>query len=402
MTVLDQPNVRPGRSLIPVTILTGFLGAGKTTLLNRLLGDPALAGTAVIINEFGEIGLDHLMVESADEGIIELAAGCLCCTIRGELAITLENLLRGIDNGRTPDLSRIVIETTGLADPVPVIQSILLHPYLPSRFRIDGVVTVVDAVNGAASIDTQPEAMKQVAIADRLVLTKTDLPEADPKIALRLHRLNPGAPILDASRGEATPAALVDVGLFDPAAKSDEVRAWLAEEAFEEHAHGHDHDGLGFHTHHHGDHDHDHEHDDDDEDDHHHHHDVNRHGDDIRAFSVASGRSLSRAALANFLELLASAHGPKLLRVKGIVRVTEEPERPVVIQGAQSLFHPPLTLDRWPDADKRSRLVFITRDLPESFVQRMFDAFAGELRPDQPDAAALLDNPLAMPSARRN
>src|SRR6476661_3090455 len=160
---------------IPVTVNTGFLGAGKTTLLNRLLRDPALADTVVIVNEFGEIGLDHLLVETASDGMILLAAGCLCCTVRGDLIATLEDLLRKRDNGRIAPFKRVVIETTGLADPAPILHAILYHPYLSLRYALAGVVTLVDAVNGAATLDGHEEAVKQVAMADRLVLTKTDL-----------------------------------------------------------------------------------------------------------------------------------------------------------------------------------------------------------------------------------
>src|SRR4051812_37226822 len=159
---------------IPLSVLTGFLGAGKTSLLNRLLRDPALADTAVIINEFGEIGLDHLFVKSVDDNMVMLQSGCLCCTLRGDLVSALENLLRDLDNGRI-SFRRAVLETTGLADPAPVLQTTMAHPYLVMRYRLDGVVTVVDAVNGASTLDENLESVRQVAVADRIVLTKTDL-----------------------------------------------------------------------------------------------------------------------------------------------------------------------------------------------------------------------------------
>ncbi|HSM20325.1 MAG TPA: GTP-binding protein, partial [Hyphomicrobiales bacterium] len=236
------------RPPIPVSVLTGFLGSGKTTLLNRLLTDEALSDTAVIINEFGEIGLDHLLVETADEGIVELSSGCLCCTIRGDLINTLEGLLRKRDNGRIKPFNRVVIETTGLADPAPVLHTIMAHPYLVLRYRLDGVVATVDAVNGAATLDAHTESVKQAAVADRIVLTKTDILDGDTgKAALgdlkqRLSALNPAAPLLDAAQGAATPEKLFEAGFYNPATQHPDVARWLKEEAYgADQAHGHDH-----------------------------------------------------------------------------------------------------------------------------------------------------------------
>jgi G3E family GTPase len=327
----------------------------------------------VIINEFGEIGLDHLLVKPIREGVVLLQSGCLCCTLRGDLIDALEQLLRDLDNGRAV-FRRVVLETTGLADPVPVLQTTMAHPYLVMRYRLDGVIAVVDAMSGAATLDAHMEAVKQVAVADRIVLTKTDLLTAPDgqrgreALVARLHRLNPAAPILDAAANEASPERLLTCGLFDPARKIPDVKRWLAADAYAERV---------------GDHGH-----------HQHHHDVNRHDDRIRAFSFATDAAIPAAMFDMFLELVRSVHGPNLLRLKGIVKLAETPASPVVIHGVQHIFHPVVRLPRWPDGDERTRIVLITRDLDPDAVKRLFDAFLGASAPDQPDRAALLDNPL--------
>ncbi len=366
---------------LPVSVLTGFLGAGKTTLLNALLKDAALANAAVIINEFGEIGLDHLLVETADGNVFEMSSGCLCCTIRGDLVDTLEDLAARREAGSIKAFDRVIIETTGLADPAPVLQTLLGHPGLLARYRLENVVTVVDSVNGLSTLDAHREAVSQVAMADRVVLTKTDLlhgiagEDMLHAIIARVRKLAPAARILSTHRGEATAARLFDLDGADD--RPQRIKSWLAADAFDaplragrrrsrrasaaagqaDHATTHDHD-----------HGHDHAHDDQA-------HDVNRHDDHISSFSVATGHAIGRMQLELFLELLQSYHGPNLLRMKGIVKMQDDPDRPMVLHGVQHVLHPPVRLERWPDGDHRTRLVFITRDIERAELENLLKAF---------------------------
>src|SRR5467141_2133118 len=345
-----SPNEPP--SLIPVTLLTGFLGSGKTTVLNHVLKQPEMAATAVIVNEFGEVGLDHLLVEQSSEDVVLLNSGCLCCTVRSDIVDTLTNLFVDRVKGKIPFFTRVVIETTGLADPAPILHTLMTDPIVAARYVLDGVVTTVDAVNGAGSLDRQPEAVRQAAVADRLLLTKTDIaePGAWQAIEARLKELNPSAAIVSVAQGAIDSALLFNIGFYDPTTKSLDVRRWLRDESFEG-DHGQD---VG-----HG----------------HEHPDVNRHDDRIRAFCITREQPISWAALSTWLDGLAAMRGDDLLRLKAIVALSDRPEQPVVLHGVQHLFHPPVLLPEWPSADRRTRMVFITRDLPREAIEATLTAF---------------------------
>ena len=329
--------------MIPVCVLTGFLGSGKTTLLGRLLKSPAFARTAVIINEFGEIGLDHDLIETSDESFVTLQTGCLCCTIRGDLVLTLADILRRRDEGTVTPFDRVVIETSGLADPAPILHAVMSDDALAERLTLAGVVTTVDAVHGADTLERQPESVKQVAVADLLVLTKSDLvAEQSAALAQRLAALNPSAPVLPASFGDIDPARLFDARIWDPSGK-------LAMPADDPHRH-------------HGA------------------HERNRHDERIACFALIRDEPIPAVALTLFLEVLAEHCGADLLRLKGIVAIAESPDRPAVIHGVQHMFHAPAFLARWPSDDRRSRLVFIARDLPRDFAEALLDAIEAEVR----------------------
>ena len=328
----------------PVTVLTGFLGAGKTTLLNHLLKQPALARTAVLVNEFGEIGLDHLLVEKLDDNTVLLNAGCLCCTVRGDLARVLREML---PRARRDEISRIIIETTGLADPVPILATLMTDPVAASAYRLDGIVTVVDAVNGEDHLATQEEAVRQVAVADRIVVSKADLTETGPLLSM-LRALNPGAPVAEVAFGKVDPGFVLGAGLFDPAAKIPDVAGWLNTAAFD----GGAHDG-------------------------HHHHDRNRHDARISTFCVTLEDPLDWQAIAMWLEMLVASRGENLLRVKGILNLKGQ-DRPVAIHAVRHLMHSPVKLAAWPADDPRtSRIVFITRDLGRAVIEDGLRAFTG-------------------------
>jgi len=349
---------------VRVFILTGFLGAGKTTLLNRWLRDPAMADAAVIINEFGDVGLDHLLVEGADESIIELSSGCICCTIRGTLVETLERLLaRQSDRA----LKAIVIETTGLADPLLVMQAVIAHPSLQSVLSLTAVITVVDALNGLETLKTHEVAVRQVAVAERVFVAKCDLTGGRIPGALSNH--------LRALNGRIDPSHEIE-GFLAGCLREPGTTAAVASGPW--HDRGYPDSG------------HHHDHQDDDRAH------IQAHASTIKTFTLWRNQPIAKVALDAFLDLLASAHGPKLLRMKGLVQTVEHPDRPVVLHGVQKVFHPPQILDRWPDENRRSRLVFITDGLSEDFVERLYDGFCGIPQVDMADKSVLMDNPLAI------
>ena len=335
-------------SATPITILTGFLGSGKTTLLNHLLGQEGMADTAVLINEFGEIGLDHLLVQEITEGVVLLSSGCICCTVQGELVDSRRELYLNRIHGEIPDFDRVVIETTGLADPAPVIGALVRDPMFKEWYRLEGIVTTVDAVHGSGQLDTHEEAVKQAAVADRLVLTKTDLAEAAQTDALRrrLRELNAAAPIIEAAFGEVDADVLLDAGLFNARTRSVDVQRWLNAEIYEhadDHAHDHRHDSA----------------------------DLNRHDDHISTFCVTIDEPVDWRLFNRWMDAVIDRYGAGLLRVKGIVTAKRQ-KRPIAIHSVQHIRHQPVTLPSWPDGDKRTRVVFITRDVDRGDVERMW------------------------------
>jgi G3E family GTPase len=324
----------------PVTLVTGFLGSGKTTLLQRLLAEPALSDTAVLINEFGEIGLDHHLLERVDETMVVLQSGCLCCTIRGELAAAIKDLHSKRERGLVPSFRRLVIESTGLADPFPILSTVQADPVLRHHFRLGNVITTVDAVNGTRQLDAQPESVKQVAVADRLVLTKTDLAAEETARALveRLRRINPAAQLCRNTDLTADAEALLSRDDYDD---HSVARGWQPDESPVRHAH----DTHG-----------------------------SRHDDDIRALALSWDQPIDWAMFGIWLTMLLHRHGNEVLRVKGVLNVTDA-DTPVAVHGVQHLVHPPTHMNAWPGTDRRSRLVLIVKGLAPATIERSLRAF---------------------------
>ena len=329
-------------SKTPVSVITGFLGSGKTTLLNALLKHPRMAETAVLVNEFGEIGIDHLLFEALDDDVLLLAAGCVCCTIREDMLASLRSLFERRAGGEVPAFRRVVIETTGLADPAPILHTLLAGDSGPAPWTVDGIVTTVDAVNAHRQLSTCPESVKQAAVADRLLITKTDVARGQDLAALRerLRAMNPGAPILTACHGGIEPDALFDSGPYSPSSdRHPDVSRWLGEAAAQPHEH--------------------------------HDHPANAHDDGVRALSLSAAAPIEIYRFVRWVERLLEENGDRILRLKGILHVAGDP-RPVVVHGVQHIFHPLDRLPAWPDADRRSRLVVIVRDLDGDRIAREF------------------------------
>jgi G3E family GTPase len=328
---------------IPVSIITGFLGSGKTTLVNKLLKRPDMNKVAVIVNELGEQAIDNDLVEVSSEQMMLLNNGCLCCVLRGDLQETMRDLFIKRRNGEIIDFDRVVIETTGLADPAPVMQTLMTDTMLQSQYRLDAVISLADAVNGVEQLNTLSEPVKQAALADRIVITKSDLVTEEQVAALeaRLRDFNQNAPIRRAVNGEIELAFLIDVALRSTRSRLEDVERWMGDEHQHHDEHGHAH----------------------------------RHDTAVKSFCLRYKDPFTWASFSQCMEVLATLRGPDLFRVKGLVNVTGH-NGPLIVQGVQHLFHPPIELEAWPTDDHDTRIVFITRGISEEMVRNLFSAIA--------------------------
>jgi G3E family GTPase len=356
------------KSRIPVTLVTGFLGSGKTTLINAALRSPELAKTVVVVNEFGEVGLDHLLFARSSDSVVVLENGCLCCTVRSDLVGTLNSLYHARQAGEIPAFDNVVIETSGLAEPGPVLQAFLSEPTLDGLYRVASVLTLVDAVNWSGTSEAHEESVRQVALADQIRITKLDMVTGDrqnggSRIRLHLRRINPSAEIAEVDWSSAVVAKLLTSPGFDSANPHADPRPWLNVEAHQNTAHnrvacGDDH-------HHEGDrHEHDHAL---------HAHSNHLESRGIENFVLVRETPLVREEAQFLLDGIAQNLGAALLRVKGLMNIAEEPGRPAVIQGAQHLLHTMTWLDSWPDSDHRTRIVFITQGIPRESLKDIVD-----------------------------
>src|SRR3984957_4336495 len=356
------------QSRIPVTLVTGFLGSGKTTLINAALSSPELAKTVVVVNEFGEVGLDHQLFASSSDSVVVLENGCLCCTVRSDLVGTLNSLYHARQAGEIPTFDKVVIETSGLAEPGAVLQAFLSEPTVDGLYRVAGVLTLVDAVNWPGTSEEHEESVRQVALADQIRITKLDMVTGDrqdglSRIRLDVRRINPSAEIAEVDwSSSGVPKLLPFPGCDMPDPQAD-PRPWLNVQAYQKPADDLDACGEDHHHHHHH-HEHDHARPA-------HSHHLERKG--IETFVLTRESPLMREEIQFLLDGIAQNLGAGLLRVKGLVNVAEEPGRPAVIQGAQPLLHTMTWLDRWPDNDYRTRIVFIAQGIPRDNLKDIID-----------------------------